>query len=94
VLELDEQTVLRPRLRLGWAHEFSTYRASTATFAALGPGVPFTVQGASPASDALVVSAAVEAELGGLLRIYAQFDGDFSGIARSYAGTGGVRLHW
>lgn len=94
MLELDEQTALRPRLRLGWAHEFNTYRASTATFAALGPGVPFTVQGASPASDALVVSAAVEAELGGLLRIYAQFDGDFSGIARSYAGTGGVRLHW
>ncbi len=94
MLPLDESTVLRPRARLGWAHEFNTYRASTATFAALGPGVPFTVQGASPASDALVVTAAVEVELGAMLRVYAQFDGDLAGTARSYAGTGGVRLNW
>ncbi len=91
---LAEDTVVRPRLRLGWAHEFDTYRASTAGFAALGPGVPFTVQGASPASDALIVQAAVEVELGGMVRIYGQFDGDFAETARSYAGTGGVRLRW
>ncbi|TAJ34961.1 MAG: autotransporter domain-containing protein, partial [Reyranella sp.] len=94
MIELDEATVLRPRARLGWAHEFNTYRASTSTFAALGPGVPFTVQGTSPASDALVVTAAVEVELGRMLRVYAQFDGDFASTARSYAGTGGIKLHW
>lgn|GEM_PF-6733931 len=90
----DENLIVRPRARLGWAHEFNTYRASTASFAALGPGVPFTVQGASPASDALVVQAAVEVEVGRLFRIYGQFDGDFASTARSYAGTGGIRLVW
>jgi uncharacterized protein with beta-barrel porin domain len=89
-----EDLVFRPRARLGWAHEFNTYRASTASFAALGPGVPFTVQGASPASDAVVVQAAVEVEVGRMFRIYGQFDGDFASTARSYAGTGGIRLVW
>ncbi|MDP1966063.1 MAG: autotransporter domain-containing protein [Reyranella sp.] len=89
-----EDLVVRPRARLGWAHEFNTYRASTASFAALGPGVPLTVQGASPASDALVVQAAVEVEVGRMFRIYGQFDGDFASTARSYAGTGGIRLVW
>lgn len=89
-----EDTVVRPRVRLGWAHEFDTYRASTASFAALGPGVPFTVQGASPASDALVVQATVEVELGGMVRIDGQFDGEFASTARAYAGIGGVRLRW
>ncbi len=90
----DDDAVFRPRLRLGWAHEFDTYRASTATFLALGPGVPFTVQGAQPAPDALVATAAIEVELGGMLRLYGQFDGDFSGVSRAFAGTGGVRLVW
>lgn len=90
----DDGAIFRPRLRIGWAHEFSPYRTSTATFAALGPGVPFTIQGAQPATDALLVTAGLSVDLGRMVRVYAQFDGDFAGIARSFAGTGGVRLIW
>lgn len=36
----------------------------------------------------------MEVELGSMLRIYGQFDGDFSSAARAYAGTGGIRLVW
>lgn len=90
----NDDTVFRPRLRLGWAHEFNVYRTVTATLGALLPNAPFTVMGAQPAPDALVVSAGFDLELSRMVRLYGQFDGDFSDNSRSFAGTGGVRLVW
>jgi hypothetical protein len=29
-----------------------------------------------------------------MVRLYGQFDGEFSDTARAFAGTGGVRLVW
>jgi uncharacterized protein with beta-barrel porin domain len=89
-----DDAILRPRLRLGWAHEFNVYRTATATLGALLPNAPFTVQGAQPSPNALVVSAGFDLELTHMVRVYGQFDGEFSDNARAFAGTGGVRLVW
>lgn len=32
--------------------------------------------------------------IGGVVRLFAQFDGDFSDNAQSWSGTGGIRLYW
>jgi outer membrane autotransporter protein len=88
-----DSAVLKPRLRLGWGHEFNTSRSATVALSLL-PGAPFQVTGAQPDADSLVVGAGLELELGHMLRIYGQFDGDFAGNARGFSGTGGVRLIW
>ena len=50
--------------------------------------------GAQPDADSMVVGAGLELELGHMLRVYGQFDGDFASNARGFSGTGGVRLIW
>ena len=89
-----DDAVLRPRLRLGWAHEFNTSRTATVSLSTVLPGAPFQVTGAQPAPDALVVGAGIDLELSPSFRLYAQFDGEFSSNARAFAGTGGLRLVW
>jgi outer membrane autotransporter protein len=88
-----DSAVVKPRVRLGWAHEFNTNRSATVALSLL-PGAPFQVTGAQPVADSLVVGAGLEVELGRMVRIYGQFDGDFASNARSFSGTGGVRLVW
>lgn len=85
--------VLKPRLRLGWGHEFNTNRSATVALNLL-PGAPFQVTGAQPDTDSLVVGAGLELELGRMLRVYGQFDGDFASNARGFSGTGGIKLIW
>lgn len=91
---VDDRTTITPRLKLGWAHEFNTERNMTAAFSTLGAGQTFTVAGARAASDALLVTAGLDVDIGGMVRLYAKFDGDFSGQAESWSGTGGIRLFW
>jgi outer membrane autotransporter protein len=88
-----DSAVVKPRLRLGWGHEFNTNRSATVALSVL-PGAPFQVSGAQPYADSLVVGAGLELELGRMLRVYGQFDGDFTGNARGFSGTGGIRLIW
>lgn len=92
---VDEwQTVYTPRLKLGWAHEFNPERSSRAAFATLAPNLPFTVTGARAAADSLVVSAGVDIDLSNMVRLYAQFDGEYAAQASSWSGMGGIRLFW
>jgi outer membrane autotransporter protein len=88
-----DSAVVKPRVRLGWAHEFNTNRGATVALNVL-PSAPFQVNGATPNADSLVVGAGLELELGRVVRIYGQFDGDFSSNARGLSGTGGIRLVW
>ncbi len=88
-----DSAVVKPRLRLGWGHEFNTNRSATVALSLL-PGAPFQVTGTQPNADSLVVGAGLELELGRMLRVYGQFDGDFSGNARGFSGTGGIKLIW
>lgn len=91
---LDDRTTVTPRLRIGWAHEFNTERNMTAAFSTLGAGQTFTVSGARAASDALLLTTGVDVDIGGAVRLYAKFDGDFSGQAETWSATGGIRLFW
>jgi uncharacterized protein with beta-barrel porin domain len=93
-IKASDDNVVRPRLRLGWAHEFNTNRSATVTLSSLLPGAPFQVMGAQPAPDALLVGAGLDIELGRMVRLYGQFDGEFSSNARGFSGIGGVRLIW
>jgi len=90
----NDDAVFRPRLRLGWAHEYNTNRNATVTLSTVLPNAPFLVTGGQPNADSLVVGAGVELELHRMVRLYGQFDGDFAGNARAFAGTGGLRLVW
>lgn len=89
----NDSAVVKPRVRVGWAHEFNTNRGASVALNVL-PGAPFQVTGAQPNADSLVVGAGLELELGRVLRIYGQFDGDFASNARGLSGTGGIRLVW
>ena len=74
-------------------HEFNTNRSATVALSLL-PGAPFQVTGAQPNADSLQVGAGLELELGRMVRVYGQFDGDFAANARALSGTGGIRLVW
>ncbi len=89
-----DDAVLRPHLRLGWAHEFNTSRTATVSLGTVLPGAPFQVIGAEPAPNALVVGAGFDLELSRSFRLYGQFDGEFSSNASALAGTGGLRIVW
>jgi uncharacterized protein with beta-barrel porin domain len=81
------------RAKTAWAHDWNKERAATATFQQL-PGATFTVNGAEPAADALLVSLGSEADLGGGWLVAAAFDGEFSRTTESYAGKGTLRYAW
>ena len=81
------------RARAAWVHEFDSTRDVLATFQAL-PGATFTVNGASPAHNAALTSAAAELRLASNLSFIAKFDGQFADGARTYAGTATLRQTW
>lgn len=93
-LPFDGRTNVRPRLKLGGAHEFNTDRTTNASLSVLAPSQSFTVAGSRQAADPAIVSAGVDFDIGGVVRLFAQFDGDFSDNAQSWSGTGGIRLYW
>ena len=81
------------RGRVAWAHDFDTDRDVAATFQTL-PGATFVVNGAAPAADAALVTAAAEIKWTNHWAVLASFDGEFSGTTASYAGKGVVRYRW
>ena len=64
-----------------------------ATFQTL-PGASFVVNGATPARDAALTTAAAEVTWKSGLSVAATFEGEFSSVTRSYAGKGVVRYQW
>jgi uncharacterized protein with beta-barrel porin domain len=87
----DGITTLRGRL--AWVHDFNPDRSIGATFQAL-PGASFVINGAAQAADAALVTAAVEKKWLTGWSAAATFEGEFSNLARSYAGKGMVRYAW
>jgi uncharacterized protein with beta-barrel porin domain len=85
--------ILTLRGRAAWAHDFNADRAAAATFQAL-PGASFVVNGAAQAHDAALTTASAEVKLANGLSFAATFEGEFSDLARSYAGKGSVRYAW
>ena len=83
--------VLKPTLQLAYVHDFAPYRQQFAGIASL-PGAVFLVDGARPARNAAQVKAGFELAIGPHTAIFANFDGEFSGVDQLYAGKGGVRV--
>ena len=85
--------LLTLRGRAAWAHDYDTDRIANAGFMAL-PGTAFTVNGAQPDADSLLVSAGAELALLNGVSLAGSFEGEFSGNTQSYAGKGAVRYRW
>jgi uncharacterized protein with beta-barrel porin domain len=85
--------VLTLRGRVAWAHDFDPDRSVAATFQAL-PGASFVVNGAAQAADSALTTASAEMKWMNGWSAQATFDGEFSGVTRSYAGKGVVRYQW
>jgi autotransporter-associated beta strand protein len=81
------------RGRAAWAHDFNTDRAITPTFQTL-PGASFVVNGAAQARDAALVTGSAEMKWLNGFALAATFEGEFSGVTRSYAGKGVARYTW
>jgi len=90
---LTTDGLLTLRGRLAWAHDYDPNRAIGATFQAL-PGASFVVSGAAQASDSVLTTASVETRWRNGWSAAATFEGEFSGVTRSYAGKGVVRYVW
>jgi autotransporter-associated beta strand protein len=81
------------RGRAAWAHDFNTDRSITPTFQTL-PGASFVVNGAAPAHDAALVTAAAEMKWLNGFSLAGTFEAEFSNVTRAYAGKGVVRYAW
>ncbi len=81
------------RGRAAWAHDFNPDRNIAATFQTL-PGASFVVNGAAQASDAALVTGSAEMRWLNGFSLAATFEGEFSGVTRSYAGKGVARYAW
>jgi uncharacterized protein with beta-barrel porin domain len=81
------------RGRLAWAHDFNPDRNIAATFQTL-PGATFVVGGAAQAHDSALTTASAEMKWTNGWSAAATFEGEFSGVTRSYAAKGVVRYTW
>lgn len=88
-----EDGLLTLRGRAAWAHDFDTGRIADAAFQAL-PGAVFTVNGAHPDQDSLLLSAGAEIALRSGLSFAGSFEGELSSNTESYAGKGTLRYRW
>lgn len=88
-----QDSVLLMRGRAAWAHDYGDDRFANAGFLAL-PGTAFTVSGAAPDANVLLVSAGVELAYQNGFAIAATFEGEFSANTESYAGKGFARYRW
>ncbi|MBR0844244.1 autotransporter domain-containing protein [Bradyrhizobium liaoningense] len=86
-------TALTLRSRLAWAHDWVSDPALSAVFQTL-PGASFVVNGATPAKDTALVSAAADLHLADGITLSAKLDGAFADRAQTYAGTGTLRYRW
>ena len=85
--------ILTLRGRAAWAHDFNTDRNIAATFQTL-PGASFVVNGAAQAHDSALTTASAELKWVNGFSLAAAFEGEFSGVTRSYAGKGVARYNW
>ena len=85
--------ILTLRGRAAWAHDFNPDRSIAATFQAL-PGATFVVNGAAPARNAALTTAAAEIKWANGISLAASFEGEFSDVTRSYAGKGVAKFQW
>ncbi len=92
--ELDDGSEFSFNTNAAWAHEFRTGDTIDASFQALGPVSTFTIQGARPAADALILGADLAMAYDNGFEIGASADGEFTWNAFSYGGSLTLSRTW
>jgi autotransporter-associated beta strand protein len=88
-----QSAILTLRGRAAWAHDYNTDRNIAAVFQTL-PGASFVVNGAAQAHDSALTTLSAETKWLNGFSLAASFEGEFSGVTRSYAGKGTARYTW
>lgn len=78
---------------IAWAHDFWSDTDVETSFTAL-PGSGFSVAGAEPASDSLLLSAGVELRLDNGFSVAGGLDSEFAEASYAVTGTGRVSYEW
>jgi uncharacterized protein YhjY with autotransporter beta-barrel domain len=93
-LPLGSERPLELALRLGWQHEFAdTSRPMTAAFSG-APSAGFTVYGATPQRDAVILGFSARTNLAEATQLYLRYDGQLASGFNNHALTAGLRLNW
>jgi outer membrane autotransporter protein len=82
------------QLRLGWVHEYAdTSRPVLASFAG-APSATFTVFGAAPQRDSVVVGFGANTAIADSTSLYVRYDGEVGTGTDSHSLSAGLRLTW
>jgi uncharacterized protein with beta-barrel porin domain len=82
------------RGRFAWAHDYWSDPGVRARFHSTPDMEPWVVEGVSPPTDSILVSAGAEFGFAYGLTLAAWFDGEFAEGSQTYAGTGKLTFAW
>ena len=93
-MDLGLRDKLAALFRLGWSHEYADIgRPVSASFVG-APAVPYTVWGASPQRDGVVVGLSAATALADAMDVYLRYEGTITGQDSSHALIAGLRVTW
>jgi hypothetical protein len=92
-LALNDGGILTLRTRAAWAHDDWSDPRMIAAFQSL-PGSSFTVTGATPVHDSLLVSAVAEVSFKNGISLAGKFDSELAERSQTYVGTARLRYTW
>ena len=90
---LNDGEILTLRTRTAWAHDDWSDARVTAGFQSL-PGSSFTVIGATPVHDSLLVSAIAEISFRNGISLAGKFDSELAQHSQTYVGTARLSYTW
>jgi uncharacterized protein with beta-barrel porin domain len=90
-VDLGNGMELTPNLRLAWIHEFDRTRRIGAYLINL-PQADFTINGARPARESLEANIGAQLGVTQNVKLFANFEGDFSHGGRSYSAMAGLKV--
>ena len=93
VTTLGNGVTFSPTLQVAYIHEFAPQRTQIGTLVDLA-GSTFLVDGARPSRDAGQVKFGGQLALNAHSFLFANFDGEFSGVDQFYGGHGGFKYVW
>ncbi|MBY6241020.1 autotransporter outer membrane beta-barrel domain-containing protein [Methylosinus sp. Sm6] len=93
VLRLPNGWRVAPTASLAWGHEFFPQRRISGAFAS-EPTWTFADFGPRDAYNFVQAKIGLQAHIDDRVVLFANFQGEFSGLTRSYGGKGGLRYSW
>ncbi|MFZ5779060.1 MAG: autotransporter outer membrane beta-barrel domain-containing protein [Pseudomonadota bacterium] len=93
-LPLGSERALRVTFRLGWQHEHANNGRPVTASLAGAPANPFTVYGAMPQRDSVIVGFSAATNLAAATALYLRYDGERAAGTDNHALIAGLRLSW